>query len=395
MPSRLPAEGPARGNADRERSQPPMAGSHCFPVRPAGDGRPDRRLAGRWCGWKGTDPIIGSRDGSPHRKARLALPWLEGSAVAFSPDGRWFATGSHPETRYQASSNLGREHGPVAVSAVAERQLDRGTGIPSRWQGVAAGDYDGLVRFWDTSTGRELGRPLPQGEIVFSLAYSPDGTVLAVGLASDKPARPAFDSGIPGHANPSVNYCPALSPGSNSGRMVGPCSRLTLTHVETRLWDMTRGQAIGDPMVDEAPGGFRPDGRAFLTAGKDGTVRLRDATTGEVLAKLLTASSPATCAVFRRDGGLVAAGFEDGTVRLCDPVTAQPVGPPRSMRHLPFVRSHSRPMAGRSPPSTMSANRDLARSRAAPGFELGRVDATHRGPDRPPDGQGTGDFHAQ
>ena len=48
---------------------------------------------------------------------------------------------------------------------------------------LAAGDYDGLVRFWDTSTGQEIGRPLPQGEIVLSLAYSPDGTMLAVGLA--------------------------------------------------------------------------------------------------------------------------------------------------------------------------------------------------------------------
>ncbi len=51
---------------------------------------------------------------------------------------------------------------------------------------VAAGDYDGLVRFWDTSTGKEIGRPLPQGEMVLSLAYSPDGTMLAVGLASEK-----------------------------------------------------------------------------------------------------------------------------------------------------------------------------------------------------------------
>ena len=101
----------------------------------------------------------------------------------------------------------------------------------------------------------------------------------------------------------------------------------------TLLWDVTRGQAIGEPMVDEVAGGFRPDGRAFLTAGGDGTVKLRDAATGAVLANLLTASSRATCAAFRGDGGLVVAGFADGTVRLCDPATSQPVGPPRSMRH--------------------------------------------------------------
>ena len=131
-----------------------------------------------------------------------------------------------------------------------------------------------------------------------------------------------------------MNYCPARTYVTRiefrpDGRalLAGGSDR------STRLWDTTRGQAIGEPMVDEAAGGFRPDGRAFLTLGKDGTVKLRDAATGEVLARLLTSSSPAICAAFRGDGGLVAAGFEDGTVRLCDPATSQPVGPPRFMRH--------------------------------------------------------------
>src|SRR5262249_38409246 len=101
----------------------------------------------------------------------------------------------------------------------------------------------------------------------------------------------------------------------------------------TWLWDVTRGQAIGEPMLDEGSGGFRPDGRAFLTVGGDGTVKLRDAATGAFLASLLTASSRATCAAFRGDGGLVVAGFADGTVWLGDPAMSQPVGPPRSMTH--------------------------------------------------------------
>ena len=86
-------------------------------------------------------------------------------------------------------------------------------------------------------------------------------------------------------------------------------------------------------MIDEGSGGFRPDGHAFLTVGRDGTVKLRDAATGAVLTSLLTSTSPATCAAFGGAGGLVVAGIADGTVRLCDPATSQPVGPPRSMRH--------------------------------------------------------------
>jgi tetratricopeptide (TPR) repeat protein len=86
-------------------------------------------------------------------------------------------------------------------------------------------------------------------------------------------------------------------------------------------------------LIDEGAGEFRHDGRAFLTVAGDGTVKLRDATTGEVLGRFPTASSRGNCAAFRGDDGLVAAGFQDGAVRLYDPATNQPVGPPRFLRH--------------------------------------------------------------
>ena len=229
---------------------------------------------------------------------------------------------------------LGREHGPVAAPADAAHQLVAALAFQPDGKVLAAGDYDGLVRFWDTSTGKEIGRPLPQGEIVLSLAYSPDGTMLAVGLASEK-GKPGIRLWDTRTRQPIGELLPSTDPVTRIE--FRPDGRALLAgdaeSARTRLWDTTRGQAIGEPMVDEAAGGFRPDGRAFLTLGKDGTVKLRDATTGEVLARLLTSSSPAICAAFRGDGGLVAVGFEDGAVRLCDPATAQPVGPPRSMRH--------------------------------------------------------------
>jgi Flp pilus assembly protein TadD len=143
------------------------------------------------------------------------------------------------------------------------------------------------TRLWDNRTRQPLGELLPSTEYVTRIEFRPDGRALLAG-------------------------------GSN---------RLT------RLWDTTRGRALGEPLIDEVAGGFRPDGRAFLALGKDGTVKLRDAATGEVLARLLTSSSPAICAAFRGDGDLVAVGFDDGAVRLCDLATAQPVGPPRFMRH--------------------------------------------------------------
>ena len=129
-----------------------------------------------------------SRNRSPLRQARVALPRLDRPrAVAFSPDGRCFATGSNPETATRASSDSGtRRTGRLRFPPIPHSNWVAALAFQPDGKVLAAGDYDGLVRFWDTSTGREIGRPLAQGEIVLSLAYSPDGTMIAVGLASDE-----------------------------------------------------------------------------------------------------------------------------------------------------------------------------------------------------------------
>jgi tetratricopeptide (TPR) repeat protein len=199
---------------------------------------------------------------------------------------------------------------------------------------LAAGDFNGLVRFWDTATGREVGRPLPQGEIVMSLAFGPGGQVLAVGLANDFTGKAGVRLWDTRTRQPIGELLPSASRVTRMDfRRDGRALLADTDGVTIRLWDVPRGQAIGEPMIGEVAGGVRPDGRAFLTAGRDGTVKLRDTATGAVLASLMTASSPARCAVFRDDGALVVAGFADGTVRLCDPTTSQPVGPPRFLRH--------------------------------------------------------------
>ena len=257
-------------------------------------------------------------------------------AVAFSPDGRMFATGSNPRQGAATGelriwdSNTGQLRLPPIphtnyVSAIAfhpEAKL------------VATGDYSGLVRTWDTSSGREIGGPLSQGEIVMSLAFSPDGEMLAAGLAKDHTGKPGVRLWDFASREPIGEL---LTCAENVTRIeFRPDGRAVLAgsaRSATRLWDTSRQQALGKPMIDEEPAGFRPDGRVFLTVGNDGSVKLRDAAGGDVLTRLLSSSSPATCAAFRGDGRLVVAGFDDGAVRLCDAATAQPVGPPRLLRH--------------------------------------------------------------
>jgi serine/threonine protein kinase/WD40 repeat protein len=277
------------------------------------------------------DPATGRPFGAPAPHH----PGWRVRSFAVSPDGRYFATGSEPgptaatgELRLWDTSTGRLLFPPIPftnyVSAIA---------FHPDGKLLATGDYSGLVRTWDLATGQEIGRPLPQGGIVTALSFSSDGRVLAVGLARDnipKPGTRLWDvttRQLIGDLLPSIDSVQRIE-FQPDGRAL-----LASTHQSVQLWDTTQGRALAEPLIDEGIGAFRPDGHAFLTVGKDGSIKLRDATTGEVVGRFLTSSSPANCAVFRGDGGLIAAGFEDGAVRLYDPATNQPVGPPRFLNH--------------------------------------------------------------
>jgi WD40 repeat protein/tetratricopeptide (TPR) repeat protein len=277
-----------------------------------------------------TDPLTARPIGAPARHH----PGWSVRAFAFSPDRRSFATGSNPQDTTASELRLwDANSGRLLLPPIPHTNWVSAIAFHPDGKLVATGDYGGLIRTWDFSTGREIGRPLYQGEIVLSLSFSPDGKMLAVGQANDRTGKPGTRLWDATTRQPIGEL---LSSTNNITRIeFRPDGRALLagTSLSARLWDPIRGQALTEPLPDELASGFRSDGRAFLTVGEDGTVKVRDATSGEILGRFLTSSSRALCAAFRNDAGLVAAGFEDGAVRLYDPATNQPVGPPRFMRH--------------------------------------------------------------
>jgi WD40 repeat protein/tetratricopeptide (TPR) repeat protein len=299
--------------------------------------RADGRVAALW-----TVDVLGRQrvrlcDPATGRPAGRPAPHYPGWTVrvfALSPEGERFVTGSFSRSGEGEIRLFDARTGQLRLPPISHTNDVSALAFHPDGKLLAAGDYDGLVRFWDTSTGSEVGRPLAQGEIVWSLAYSPDGKTLAVGLVNDYSGQAGvrlwdIATGKPrGALLPTTYYVSRLE--------FRPDGRAVLAGDPqgfTNLWDAANGRAIGEPIVQEAPGPFDPDGRAFLTTGMDGTLKLRDAATAKLLKVPMASPTRATCAAFRSDGALVVAGHEDGTVRLCDPAASHPVGPPLRMRH--------------------------------------------------------------
>ncbi len=224
-----------------------------------------------------------------------------------------------------------------------------------------------FLQRWETTTGRELAPlPIPKGGIR-SIAWSPDGKLLAIGGESRKPAPIALLDAATGKVLVTIPFpgstivrTVAFSPDSRTlaasggwtGSVFDSTTRLfdTATGAERRKldgqaiglhftddgatlvgavggtirrWDVATGRSLvpegGDSSVDQVAA--TPDGRRLVTRGGDGDAHIWDARTGEHLLRL-TVSYQRGLAL-SPDGRFLAWAERDDSIQFRDPDDAR------------------------------------------------------------------------
>ncbi|HSV66968.1 MAG TPA: pentapeptide repeat-containing protein [Mycobacteriales bacterium] len=249
------------------------------------------------------------------------------TAVAYSPDGTRLATASYDNTARtwdpatgQRLTTLTGHHGSVTAVAYSPD----GTRL-------ATASWDRTARTWDPATGQRLTTLTGHTNWVTAVAYSPDGTRLAT-ASSDCTARvwdPATGRRLitlTGHTGTvtAVAYSPdgtylATTSTDHTAQIWNPTtSRWRLRSRRRDIFTTLSGHTSTVTAV-----AYSPDGTRLATTSKDGTARIWDPTTGQLLITLTGHTGAVTAVAYSPDGTRLATTSYDNTARTWDPATGQ------------------------------------------------------------------------
>ena len=240
---------------------------------------------------------------------------FEGEVVAFSPNGRILATGRPNINLWDVATqrNIGtlEEHTSWVYSLAYSPD----------GKILASGLSDGMIALWDVATQRDIftfeAHTEGINKFVLSLAFSPDGKILASGSYDGMiklwdVATGTNIASIQEDGRSPYIYSLAFSPDGTilaSGKGNGPGN--------VKLWDVATKRNIASfyHILEVYSVAFSPDGRILASGSRDGMVTLRDVTTGTHIGALPPISEVWSVA-FSPDGRTLASGTRDGEVQL-------------------------------------------------------------------------------
>ncbi|HEV7682045.1 MAG TPA: caspase family protein [Pyrinomonadaceae bacterium] len=263
------------------------------------------------------------------------------TVLAVSPDGHFLALGSKDSAPLGGEPPQFRNFGSISV-------FDTVTGkLVKKWEAHAgdehSGDvtaltfsYDGKllasagsdrnIKLWEVATWREIRSVSASKDSINSISFSRDNRSLASASGSGSVA--GLENGIKlwkvetgqqagnfaGRTNRS--YGITVSPDGRRLAYITTNTRTTLINI----WDLKLGQKIH---VFEVSAWlfsivFSPDGTRLLGGCRDGTAKLFDANSGQLITVFRPHNDTVFSAAFSRDGKRMATACGDKTIRVWD-----------------------------------------------------------------------------
>jgi WD40 repeat protein len=201
---------------------------------------------------------------------------------------------------------------------------------------LATGDTNGQLCLWQVADGKQLLTCKAHDSWTLSVAFSPNGQILASGSIDQTVKLSDIRTGqclkiLQGHTA-YVNSV-AFSP---NGQIIASASM----DQTIRLWNIYTGQCLKilqghDNNVHSVA--FSPDGQTLVSGSLDCTVKLWDVQTGECLKTLQGHTSRIWSVTFSPQGQILTSGSDDCTVKLWDIHTGECLKTIQG--HTDFVKS--------------------------------------------------------
>ena len=235
------------------------------------------------------------------------------SAMAYAPDGRTLALGSSDYAARNVLRIWDLDNGQELGTLDANTDGVRTAAFSPDGKWLATGGGDRAVKLWDMSSGKAVrtlsGHPLQ----VNSVAFSPDGQILASGGGKVVKLWNMPDgSELRTLDHPAVVSSVHFSP---DGQTLAAISGSVVT-----LWDVADGRQRSTlTHLDFVSAlSFSPDGLTLASGSDDHTVKLWDVASGRELRTLNGHTNFVRAVAFSPDGRTLASGGWDGSLKLWD-----------------------------------------------------------------------------